>query len=437
MPEVSPPQELNPPKPAQPGLGALQHVQRIFQYRAKDRHTGRVVTGEQQGQDAYSVRAALRRIDLEVEWMEECQPDGVQHPLFASFRRALQARKRRQRRTQRAEFFEALATMLDAGLPLDQALASLGAGLHRPRAERQLLAMLRDDIRAGVTFADACRRHPQWFDALDTAMLSAGQAGGMLSPVLRSLGELHQRADALGGKLFTALAYPVLLLLVACGVALFLGQRTLPALAAMLENAHQSVPFLTRVVIGFSNFVVHYGIIVIPLLLVSVFLFWKLLQRHPAFLPLRRWIGGTFIARIVRRHRVADLSLTLARLLRSGLPLVEALSVCAQAADSKSLSALMTKAHQDIRSGRDFSGIMAESDLLEPEFAQLLRLGETSGELPSMLERISQHSRRAADRSLTRFTTLLEPLTILCLAVLVGLLVFAAIQPLLLMGKTL
>jgi general secretion pathway protein F len=410
---------------------------RLFRYTAREAGTGRRRTGEQLGADAYAVRATLRRAGLTVEQVHEIATGPAATAVPSICRQAWWARQRRRRRSQRADLADAIATMLGAGLPLDAALTTLIASPVRPTAERHMLIALREGLRAGSPFSEAAAAHPGWFDALDLAMLRAGQQAGDLIPVLRSLAEHHQRIGELGHQLLAALAYPALLLTLAIGVTVFLSQTTLPKLATLILDAGGQVPALTSAVISIGAFLVGEWPLVVAGLLGGGWLLSRLPQWLPAGSSLRRWCGTTLIARTRRRSRIANLASTLARLLRSGLPLVEGLQAVAATGDSRALSTAMLAAAERIRGGGTLSDAIAQADLFDPEFAQLLRLGEDSGELPQMLDRIADRYRRVAQRSLERLTALLEPGAILALAILIGLIAFAAVLPLLAISRNL
>ncbi len=421
---------------AEAGAGpeAGQPSRHIFRYRAREAVTGRVRTGERVGEDAYTVRAALRRVGLDVERIEAVDT-GAAPGWLGPLREAWQARQRRRRRPVRADLCDALVTMLEAGLTMEGAIATLAASDVRDAAQRRMLVAMREELRAGAQLSEACAAHPGWFSPLDVAMLRAGQQGGNLTETLRSLAELHQRAGVLAHKLFTALAYPVLLLVLAVAVVVFLSLQTLPQLVGMLEDAGVEPPLLTRALIAVGRFLAWRWYLALAVLVGGIGLLRIVLGAVPSDSRTGRLLARSLPARVRRRSRVADLAATLSRLLGSGIPLAEALRVAGRAADSRTLARLLAEAGEGVRGGKDFSELVAASHLLDPEFAQLVQVGEESGELPAVLARIAERYRRAADRALDRLTALLEPVAVLSIAALIGLVVFAAILPLLAMNQ--
>lgn len=408
-----------------------------FRYRATDLATGRAVAGEQTGESAYGVRQALRAAGLQVHAIEALDA-GLRVPRWAApLVEAWQARQRRARRAQRADLCDAIATLLDAGMPLEQAVGQLAAGGSRGHAERGMLRRVREHLRAGATVADACAGEPGWFDTLDLAMLATGQRAGDLSGVLRSLSEFHQRGAAVGAQLLGALAYPLALLVAGIGATVFLSLVPLPKLVGIIASAHKQPPWLTLQVVALGEAVAVWW----PALLLLPAGCWAVWQALARRIPARGALGAVVhrnpLTRARVRGQIAGLAFTLARLRRSGLPLAEALDAAIATADHRPLRRLLIEASAAIRRGEDLSAIVARSDLDEPEFAQLLQLGERSGELTTLLDRVAARYERACRRSIDRAVAVLGPVAIIVVAALIGTLALAAILPIVQLGDLL
>jgi type II secretory pathway component PulF len=405
----------------------------IFRFRAIELATGRVHTGERRANSAYEVRSGLRRVGLEVERLEQLNA-GSSSEWLTPLRDAWNARQRRRRRVARADLCEAIATLLQAGVTLEQALSSLAAAPSRTTAEQRMLTMLRDRLREGVSLSDACAQAPEWFDRFDIAILSAGQRSSDLAPTLQSLAQFHQRAGEIAQKLLMALAYPGVLFLAGIGVVEFMSLNTLPQLLSLITQARKEPPWLTVKLVAFGQGLAHWWPVVILGLIGGFVLMRALLARVPTKGRLGRWVHGNPIARARIRIRVAGLALSLARLRRAGLPLAEGLAVAAQTVQERALRKMLTEAVEAIRRGEDLSNIVAASPLLDAEFAYLLQVGERSGELTEVLERIAERYRHAADRSSDRVAAILGPAAIVILACLIGVVVIACVTPLTRLG---
>jgi len=422
MPE-SPPSETT----------ALSQDLLVFRYKAIERATGRTRSGETSGESAYAVRASLRRIGLEVDQLEQVEA-GILPRWAQPFAEAWHARQRRQHRTQKADLCDGIATLLQAGVPLEQAISSLAASTARPPAERTMLRSIRDRLREGRTFSQTCALCPAWFDRLDLALIEAGQHAGDLSGTLIALGQYHLRAGTIGQKILVALAYPAILLVFGLAVVEFMSFYTLPKLIGMITQAHHTPPWLTLQVVAFGQAVAHWW----PLILIAVFAgIWAsrtLLDKVPVQSAFGGWLYGNPWARARSRIRVAQVSLSLARLRQVGMPLADAVTVVAETTSERAVRALLLSAVEAIKRGEDLSNVVGQSPLLDPEFAQLLHLGERSGELTDMLIRIAERYQRAADRTSDRLAAVLGPLAILVLAGMIGTVVIACALPLVQLG---
>jgi len=405
-----------------------------WRYRAIERGTGRVRNGEMSGDTPYTVRAALRRAGWEVERLE---PIGVRRSLPAALRPVggwWRGRQRHGRRLQRADLCDALAALLEAGLPLEQAVGSLATSRARGAPERRMLRALRDELRAGTALSEAAGHHDDWFDRLDVAMLASGQAAGELPRTLHDLGAFHQRGAALGHRLLMALAYPALLTVAALGVVAFISRSTLPQLLTMLTDADIPVPWLTAALVTVGRDLALWWPLAAGLVIVLILVGRVLAARVDPDSRAGALVHGNLVARARSRARVAQLSSVLARLLHSGVPLAEALEVAAATVGSPRLRRLLDEGGQAVRRGQDLSTAMESSPLVDAEFAQLLRVGEQAGELATMLDRIAERYQRAAARSIERLGAVLEPVAIVILAALIGVVVLAAVLPLVAMG---
>jgi type II secretory pathway component PulF len=282
--------------------------------------------------------------------------------------------------------------------------------------------------------ADACADIPDWFDHFDRALLEAGQRAGELAVTLQNLSQHHLRAGAMWQKLFVALAYPAVLVAAGMGALLFMSHQTLPQLVTMIEQARHQPPALTTAMITFGQgFMVWWPVCAVGGVAAVISLRAWARRLNPAS-GLGHLLHHNALARMIGRLRVAHVASALARLRRAGTPLTDALIVVSDTVSDRAVKALLTQAVEAIRRGEDFSTVIATSRLLDPEFAQLLHVGERSGELTEMLDRIAERYQRAADRAGERLAALLGPAAIVVLACLIGILVMAAILPLMQLG---
>ncbi|MCH8166194.1 MAG: type II secretion system F family protein [Planctomycetes bacterium] len=425
-----------------------------------DRRARRI--GELAGECAADVRAALRRIGLQVIDLRPVRSSRTGRSNHAGSlswwheaRRSLLGSAHRyfrgRRRHQRAELYDSLATMLSSGLPLLEAVDTLIGtttrstrfmGHFRGSALRFMLVNIREQLRSGSSLAQAMSEHPSWFEGSEIAMVQAGQHSGTLPEVLRSVAQRHERSGELSHKLISALAYPSIVAMVGLGVVVFLSTKTLPDLTQVLADADIETPALTAQVMAFGQFLAGYWLAIVLVLfglIAMVVVAAGAAARWGVELP--RWLRR-LSPKVLRRMAVARLSLQLAQLLRSGVPMVEALRVLAPTTSGggalgSSLDRRLLAAADHVERGEELSAALDDEHWFDPEFRRLLEIGQASGELDVLLERIGHRYARQANRLIDRLATLLEPCVILALAMLVGMVVMAAVLPLLRMQEVL
>ena len=405
-----------------------------------DRRARRI--GELAGECAADVRAALRRIGLQVidlRPVRSSRADHLRHAGRLSWwheaRRSLLGSAQRyfrgRRRHQRAELFDSLATMLASGLPLLEAVDTLiGTTTRKRSALRFMLVNIREQLRSGSSLAQAMSNHPSWFEGSEIAMVQAGQHSGTLPDVLTAVAQRHERSGELSHKLISALAYPSIVAMVGLGVVVFLSTKTLPDLTQVLADADIETPALTAKVMAFGQFLAGYWLAIVLVLLALIAMVVVAAGAGARYrIELPWWLRG-LSPKVVRRMAVARLSSQLAELLRSGVPMVEALRVLAPTATGH-LGRRLLDAADHVERGEELSAALDDEHWFDPEFRRLLEIGQASGELDVLLQRIGHRYARQANRLIDRLATLLEPCVILALAMLVGMVVMAAVLPLL------
>lgn len=440
----------------------------LWRYVAIDKQRAQQ-RGELMAETAADVRASLRRIGLQVidvkplrRRMKNLASSNEASRPIASTWRALSGdvyawwcrRCRTRHASNRAEFYDSVATMLSSGLPLLEAMQTLVESRESESTPRNrksgggrgcggggrgaVCVEMREQLRGGGSLADAMRGHPTWFDAIDIAIVQAGQHSGMLAGVLAGLAQRQERSSEVAHKLAGALAYPLLVMLVGLGVVVFLSVKTLPDLTKILVDAHIPVPGLTAKVMWFGQALAAHWMLLAMIIvggMLAMIVAPRLIARSSAQFP--SWFvafASRFTApRFLRRLRIGSLvgEGGLADLLRSGVPMVEALRVLAPAQRSAPLRRTLIQAAHRVERGDELSSALDDPRWFDAEMRRLLDIGQASGELDDMLLRIGARYERRAKRLIDRLTAFLEPAVLLLLAVMVGTVVMAAILPLL------
>ena len=392
-----------------------------FAYQALDAD-GRTQRGVLQGDTARAVRGLLRERGLSPLSVEEVREGATTRPgVFA--RRGL-------RTAELALLTRQLATLIGAGLPIDEALGALSEQAENER-QRALTVALRSRVMEGASLAQAMAEFPDSFPDVFRATVGAGEQSGRLDSVLEKLADYAEARDALKQKILAALAYPVLLTIVACAVVAGLLTWVVPQIVGVFENLHQALPLATRALIALSAFVRAWGwLLVLVLVAFAVLARLLLLLREDMR---RRWhatlLRLPFIGRLVRAANTARATRTLALLAGSAVPLLDALGIAAQVVPNLPMRDALRRAAFKVREGSAFSRALGESGLFPPVALRLVASGERSGQLPRMLDEAASQQQRELDRWLTALTATLGPAVILAVGAVVLFIVLAILLP--------
>lgn len=321
-----------------------------------------------------------------------------------------------------------LATLIGAGLTLDEALATVAGQQENPRLGR-VLAGVRDEVIQGDALHIALGRQ-RIFPVIYVNMVQTGESSGNLDQVLERLADFLEEQARLQGRITTALAYPVLMAIVGTGVLFFLVSFVLPKVTRMLEDLDQALPLATRLLIGFSELLGSYGWLLALLLAAAIVLLvrWKHTERGQQTLHkliLRLPVIGRFQLLVA----TARFSRTLGTLLQSGLPLLKALAIASNLLQNRVLRQAVDEAAEAIREGEGLAEPLRRSDLFPAMVPQMIAVGERSGELEKMLFKVADAYEHQIELSLTGMLALLEPLMILLMGSAVGFIVLAILLP--------
>jgi len=390
-----------------------------FAYQALDA-AGRTQRGVLQGDTARAVRGVLRERGLNPLSVEEVR-EGVAAS-GVRWRRGLAG-------AQLALLTRQLATLVGAGLPIDEALGALSEQAENER-QRALTMSLRARVMEGASLAQAMAEFPDAFPELFRASVSAGEQSGRLAGVLERLADYAEARDALGQKVLAALAYPLLLAVVAVAVVSGLLAWVVPQIVGVFQNLQQGLPLATRVLIALSTFLRGWGWLLL-LVLLALVVAARLALRSQA--TRRRWhalqLRLPLVGRLVRAADTARATRTLALLAGSAVPLLDALGIAAQVVSNLPMRDALRQASVRVREGSAFSRALGESGLFPPVALRLVASGERSGELPRMLDEAAAQQQRELDRWLTALTSVLGPAVILVVGAIVLFIVLAILLP--------
>ncbi len=332
-------------------------------------------------------------------------------------------------------FTRQFATMIDAGLPIMQCLAILGAQSDS-KVFRKIIGQLKDDVEAGGTLAEATHKHPKVFTDLYTSMVQAGEIGGILDTILVRLANYLEKAAKLKSKIKGAMIYPACIVTAAVLVTAILLIWVIPVFADVFQSFGAQLPAPTQFVINLSHFTIdHIWYLVAVPIIAAVALRYayrteqgmlaidRFLLRIPVFGPL------------IRKSAVARFARTLATLVSSGVPILDALNITARTAGNKVIERAIVEARASIASGRTIADPLIESKVFPPMVCQMIAVGETTGALDTMLQKIADFYEDEVDNMVANLMALLEPAVILFLGVVIGGLVVSMYLPIFKLGS--
>jgi len=331
--------------------------------------------------------------------------------------------------TELALFTRQLASLLEAGLPLEQAFTALLEQAERPYL-RDLIASVRSEVIGGDALSVVLGRHPRDFAEIYRALVASGEQIGQLSRVLSRLADYIERRNALIQKVRLAFTYPAIVTVVAFSIVIFLLTYVVPQIVSVFANTKQKLPFLTVVMLAVSDFVRHYGIVV-GIALIGAWFMWRRALQNPALK--RRWhtwlLTAPLYGKFERSLNTARFASTLAITTGSGVPILRALDTSRDTLNNVAMQELVEEASDAVREGVSLARALSAQKHFPPMLIHMIRAGEITGELPAMLDRAAAAQEADLERRTLTIAGLLEPALILAMGVVVLLIVLAVLMP--------
>ncbi len=324
-----------------------------------------------------------------------------------------------------------LATLLKAGIPLASAMSALIEQAQTPDIEAALRD-IRERITQGLSFAEALAFHPAYFDDLFVNMVKAGEASGNLDGVLDRLAEYLQRQATLRAKISAALAYPIVMIGIGVVIVIVLMSFVVPKIMDIVKQSKQTLPFSTQILQAVSKFLADWWLVMAAAVL-AVALLHRFLSRRPEYryavdkAKLRLPILGD----LIRKSAVSRFAISTSTLLKSGVPILESLRIVKDVVGNAVVTRVLDTVHDRIVEGADISTPIKKSGVFPPVVGYMVAVGEQSGQLEEVLDRVSESYEEELDFAIQRLTSMIEPIIIIFLAVVVGFIIAAVLLPLL------
>jgi len=326
-------------------------------------------------------------------------------------------------------FSRQLATLVSAGVPIVQGLNILTDQIESP-VFKQIIQAIRTDIESGIAIADAMRKHPKAFSELYVSMIKAGETGGVLDAILERLSAYLESAEELKGKVKGAMVYPLVVSGVAGLVTLFLLVFVIPTFKNVFASFGGALPMPTQILLAISDFLRHYFILI-------------LIVPFGAFIGIKKWyktetgvefVDGWLIrlpvfGDLLKKVAVAKFTRTLGTLIKSGVPILQAMDTIAKTSGNKVVEKAILRTRESIREGEKIADPLKASGIFPAMVTQMISVGEETGNLEVMLTKIADFYDQEVDTAVKALTSLIEPVIICVMGLVIGSIVICMFLP--------
>lgn len=388
---------------------------------------GKNVKGVSDADNPKALRAVLRK-------------DGV---LVTEVLEESQARERKAREVDFKRFFRRvstqdvavttrqLATLLKAGIPLVEALTALIDQLEQPEL-KTAFTQTRDKVNEGESLADSLRAHPKIFSSLYVNMVAAGEASGTLEAVLARLADFLENQSQLKGKVVGALIYPFIMILITIGILIVMLTVVVPKVTSIFSDFDQALPWHTRLLIFSSDMLTDWWFLWITVVGLGIYGFRRWRGSAEGKAKWDRWIlKAPLFGKLLVMVAVSRFARTLATLLASGVPILNAMEITRNVLENSELERVIEEARTNVREGESIAKPLRQSGRFPPLVTHMIAIGERSGQLEEMLENVAHSYDQQVDVRVNAMTRMLEPLVILVMGVMTGGIAFSVLMPLL------
>lgn len=384
---------------------------------------GKKAKGTITAENAYAARKQLRVRDIHPTNVTEVRGSG-QGGRFSIIRKS--------NKSQLIDFTKQLATLLNSGIKLTEALSVLIMQTSDPRF-KNILTDIRDRVVTGESLTDALKDYSDYFDVIYVSMVRVGEVTGSLGANFAAIAGFMEKRQKVESKIITAMVYPAFLIVFALGVVIFLTTAVIPVIGKQIQNSGQELPGITKVVMGVSHVLTSWWV----LLLIGgiALIIWGyrrfVATEKGAFLRDKLMLSLPLFGPLIKQRVVSRFASTLSTLLASGLPMAEALRVVSEVTGNTLMRDAIKQSRDRILAGADIATPLRDSGVIDPAIAHMVSVGEKSGELETMLKNISENLESNTDVVVERLSAAVEPLIIIFVAAIVGVIALAMLLPIL------
>jgi type IV pilus assembly protein PilC len=334
-------------------------------------------------------------------------------------------------------FNQELATLLRAGMPLVQSLDLLKTRIQSP-VFRSVLNDIHERVRSGSALSDAFAVHASLFPSVYTASLVAGERSGNLDAVLRRFVEYSKIIATVRRKTMSALIYPVILISLATVLVSVIVLKVVPAFSDFYESFNAQLPFITRVIVRISDFLLTYFWLILVAVVALIATVYAWAKQPGQKVRLDRWLLGLpMLGEVARKFATSQMARTLSTLLGGGLPLVNALDIAARSVGNRFIASELDAVSARVREGSSFAGSLEARHVFPDVAVKMAEVGESTGALQDMLNTVADFYDEEISTSMERFVTLIEPILLVIMGIVIAGLLLALYMPLFQLGSVL
>jgi len=390
-----------------------------YKYVAKDQNS-KNVSGKITAEKESAVIEELRKRNLTIISVEPVKESSLAKMSFS---------RKRVKPDDLVIFTRQLATMIDAGIPILQALDALQEQVTHPYFKSVIIAV-RDDIQMGNSLSNSFAKHPKAFDTLFVNMIRVGETGGVLSAILDRVATYMEKTIKLRRKVKSAMIYPAVVVSMAIIITTILLVKVVPTFASIYDSFDRELPMMTQMLIQTSEFVQNTLLYIIGAIILAGFIMSRIYKTDKGRLGIDRMILKIpLFGDLIRKVAISRFSRTLATLLQTGVPILESLDIVGKTCGNRVLELVIQNVKTNVREGESVSAPLVKSGVFPSMVTRMISIGEKSGQLEKMLTKIAEFYDDQVDTIVNGLTSIIEPVIIGFLGIVVGFIVISLFLP--------
>jgi len=391
-----------------------------FAYEARDRATDKIVKSTiQADSESGAAKALLAQGFIPLDVKDDTSDQGF----FSKLNNHITTKDK-------IVFTRQLATLIGAGLPLSQGLATVLNQTENKKMQ-EVIADIAGQIEGGKSMHQAFSRYPEVFDPVYLSLIAAGEVSGTLDDAMNRIANQQEKDAAIASKIKGALTYPVIVLVVIIAVVVFMLIEVVPQVQKLYESLGKNLPLLTQIMVDMANFVVHFWWVVLIVIVVGGYFFRQWLKTENGIHAMDVFkLNVPLFKGMFHRMYMGRFTRTAQTLLGTGVSMLDTLKICAVAVNNSVVAASITRAADKVQGGKALStALEAESEIITPLVPQMIKIGEQSGKIDEMLGKVAQIYEDELDAQIATISTAIEPILMVVLAVVAGGMVGAILFP--------